>query len=171
MLSLKKEREMKKNLSLNFLAIILGSLFLVSIVKAEEPNYQAQKLLVQKLVNEAAELIKIKGQAALDTIADKNGRFNTKDSYVFITSSETGADLVNPAFQEIEGLPAEDYTDPVTKAAQMTIVNAVKDKDTAWVEYLWPKPQQTKPSKKISYLKKIIINGKVRIIGAGFYPE
>jgi len=162
---------MKKNLLLNFLAIILGSLFLINIVKAEESNYQEQKLLVQKLVNEAAELIKVKGQAALDIIADKNGKFITKDSYVFITSSETGADLVNPAFQEIEGLPVKDYTDPVTKAAQMTILNAVKDKDTAWVEYLWPKPQETKPLKKISYLKKILINGKVRIVGAGFYPD
>jgi len=160
---------MKKNLLLNFLAIVLGSLFLVNIVKAEESNYQEQKLLVQKLVNQAAELIKAKGQAALEIIADKNGKFNTKDSYVFITSSETGADLINPAFQEIEGLPAEDYIDPVTKAAQMTIVNAVKDRDTAWVEYLWPKPQETKPSKKISYLKKIFVNGKARIIGAGFY--
>lgn len=150
--------------------IILGLLFLVSITKAEESKYEDKKALVKNLVNEAVELIETKGEEGVNIIGDKNGRFNTKDTYVFVTS-ETGTDLVNPAFEEIEGLPVENYTDPTAKTAQMTIVNAVKDRDTAQVEYLWPKPGETKPSKKISYLKKITINGKVRIVGAGFYPE
>ena len=162
---------MKRIGLLNFFVIIFSLLFLVNLAKAEEIKYQEQRILVENLVDKAAQLIETKGQAALEIIGDKNGEFNTKDSYVFVTSGETGADLINPAFNEIEGLPAENYTDPDAKAAQMAIVDAVKDKDTAWLEYLWPKPQETKSSKKISFLKKIIINGKVRIVGAGFYPE
>jgi signal transduction histidine kinase len=122
------------------------------------------------MVDEAVELIKTKGQVGVDIVSDKNGKFNTKDTYVFVTS-ESGADLVNPAFKDIEGLPLEVYTQTVFKESQMAIVDAVKDKDTAWVEYLWPKPGEEKPSKKISYLKKMSINGKVRIVGAGFYPR
>jgi len=160
---------MKKVRLLNFIVVILSFLFIINMAKAEDLQYQEQKTLVQNLVNEAIELINTKGQAALDIIEDKNGKFNTKDIYVFVTS-ETGSDLINPAFKDIEGLPTEIYTDPDMKAAQMTIVNAVKDKDTAWVEYLWPKPGEIKPCKKVSYLKKIIVNGKVRIVGAGFYP-
>jgi len=146
-------------------------LFFISAVNAEVPKYQEKKQSVKNLVDEAAELIKTKGQAGLDAVADKKGKFSAGDTYVFVTSGETGADLVNPAFEYAEGLPAENYRNPDAKAAQMTIVNAVKDKDTAWVEYLWPKPNEEKFSKKIAYLRKIIINSKVRIVGAGFYPE
>ena len=162
---------MKKIGLLSLLITISVLLIITNIVKAEESKYKEKRLLVENLVNEAVEVIETKGQPAIDIIGDKNGKFNTKDTYVFVTSGETGADLINPAFKEIEGLPVEIYTDPVAKASQMAIVNAVKDKDTAWLEYLWPKPGETKPSKKISYLRKIVINGKVRIVGAGFYPE
>jgi len=141
----------------------------MDMVQAEESKYQDKKTLVKNLVDEAVKVINTEGEAGVKDIADTKGRFNTKDTYVFVTS-ETGVDLVNPAFPDIEGLPPEVYVDPITKAAQATIVNAVKDKDEAWVEYFWPKPGETKTSKKISYLKKIIINGKVRIVGAGFYP-
>lgn len=162
---------MKKLVVFNISLLLMGSLFIGSTAKAEEAKYSDKKVLAEKLVNEAAVLIETKGQAGIDIIKDKNGKFNTKDMYVFVTSFETGADLVNPAFKEVEGLPAQNYTDPDAKAAQMAIVNAVKDKDTAWLEYLWPKPGEAKLSKKMSYLKKININGKTRIIGAGFYAK
>jgi len=153
------------------LSLVSCFLFSISSGSAQELKYQEKKQLVKNLVDEAAELIKTKGQAGLNVVADKKGKFSAGDTYVFVTSGETGADLVNPAFEYAEGLPAENYKNPDAKAAQMTIVNAVKDKDTAWVEYLWPKPNETKFSKKITYLRKIIINNKVRIVGAGFYPE
>lgn len=153
----------------SFLAISFSLLFLANIVRAEGLAGNDKKALVQNLVNDAVELIKTQNQSAVEIISDKNGKFNTKDTYVFVTS-ETGSDLINPAFKEIEGMPLETYSEPTSKEAQMIIVDAVKDKDSAWVEYLWPKPGETKPSKKISYLKKIIVNGKVRIVGAGFYP-
>lgn len=153
-----------------FLAVSVGLFFLVNIAKAEGLVDKDKETLVQNLVDEAVKLINTDGQSGVEIIADKNGKFNTKDSYVFVTS-ETGADLINPAFKEIEGMPLETYSESTSKEAQMIIVNAVKEKDTAWVKYLWPRPGETKPSKKISYLKKIIINGKVRIVGAGFYPQ
>ena len=162
---------MKKRLWPGAFLVLISLLCINGIVRAEEEQYQDKKSAIEVLVNEAAELIQTKGQAGIDMIKDKDGKFNTQDTYVFVTSAETGADLVNPAFEEVEGLPAEDYTDLDTQEAQMTIVNAVKYKDTAWVEYLWPKPQETKPVKKIAYLKKIIVNGKARIVGAGFYPQ
>lgn len=162
---------MKKRLWSGAFLVLISLLCINGIAGAEEAQYQDKKSAVKNLVDQAAGLIQTKGQAGVDMVKDKNGIFNTADTYVFITSAETGADLVNPAFEEVEGLPAEDYTDLDAKEAQMTIVNAVKDKDTAWVEYLWPKPGETEPSRKIAYLKKIIVNGKERIVGAGFYPQ
>ena len=153
-----------------FLIISFSLLFCVNIAKAEDLVDRDKRALVENLVKEAVKLINTQGQAGVEIIADKNGRFNTNDTYVFVTS-ESGADLVNPAFKDIEGMPFETYSEESSKEAQLTVINAVKEKDSAWVEYLWPKPGETKPSKKITYLEKIIINGKVRIVGAGFYPE
>jgi len=156
-------------------AVILFFCFLscpLRFLTAYDDNAQKRDF-VQALVDEATELIKTKGEEALSIIRSKDGKFYTQDTYVFITSAETGADIVNPAFEEIEGVPAGDYPDSASDnfLAQQIIVGAVKDKDTAWVEYYWQKPGETAPSKKVSYLRKITVNGKERIIGAGFYPE
>ena len=157
------------------LAILFAAIMSMSVLRSaaasEDAGYQGKKEMVKNLVNEAADLIRTKGQDGIDIITDEKGKFNKGDIYIFVTSGETGADLVNPAFRVIEGLPVENYPDSDTRAAQMTIVNAVKDLDTAWVEYLWPKPGQTKTSRKVAYLRKVMINGKTRIVGAGFYPE
>lgn len=161
---------MKNTHFVSLLVIVFGLFSLVSIARAEGSASQDKKILVQNLVNEAVELIKTQGPAGVKIISDKNGKFNTKDAYVFVTSG-SGADLINPAFKEIEGMPLETYSEPTSREAQKIIVNAVKEQDSAWVEYLWPKPGEIKPSRKISYLKKIIVNGKVRIVGAGFYPQ
>jgi len=162
---------MKKVKLLSYFIVAFYCLFYLGAAAAQEHNYQKERKTVQSLVDEAAKLIKTKGQAGLDMVSDKNGKFNTKDTYVFVTSGETVADLVNPAFEAIEGLPAEQYKNSEATKSQMIIVNAVKDKDAAWVEYLWPKPNEKKFSKKISYLRKITVNNKVRIVGAGFYPD
>lgn len=151
--------------------VITSILFSLGISQAEQQHYKEKRAQIEKLVNEATGIIKEKGEAALAIIREKDGKFNTNDAYVFVTSGETGADLLNPAFEAIEGMPVENYLNPDAEAAQLAIVDAVKDKDTAWLEYLWPKPGETVPSKKTSFLKKITVNGKVRIVGCGFYPD
>ena len=35
---------------------------------------------------------------------------------------------------------------------------------------MWPKPGQTQPSQKWSYVKGVQVDGTPAIIGAGFYP-
>jgi hypothetical protein len=41
----------------------------------------------------------------------------------------------------------------------------------AWVAYMFPKPGQSQPSQKWSYVKAITMDGTPGLIGAGFYPE
>jgi len=167
-----KKEEMVKKLffSIVLVMVVCCFAFMPKVVFAE--GYSSdKKASIEQLVDEAAGLIEAKGEEAISIIKDKKGKFYTEDTYIFITSADTGADLVNPAFEVIEGIPAENYFDSDAWAAQMIIVGAVKDKDTAWVEYFWPKPGEEAPSRKVSFLRKIIINGKTRIIGAGFYPD
>ena len=160
-----------KKLFFNIAVAFVPLLLIAGIVNAEEGQYKDKKTAIENLVNDACDLIKTRGQEGLNIIKDKNGKFHREDTYIFITSGETGADLVNSAFEIVEGVPVENYPDSEAKASQIAIVNAVKDKESAWLEYLWPKPGETKPSKKQTFLKKMIINGKTRIVGAGFYLD
>jgi cytochrome c len=47
----------------------------------------------------------------------------------------------------------------------------VQSKGSGWVDYMFPKPGQTKPSQKWSYVKAVNIDGTPGFVGAGFYPQ
>lgn len=80
-----------KKLRLLFMAMaVLGLVFLAQAVKAQEVDIQDIRQSIEQLVNEAAQLIEDKGEEAISIIADKNGKFYTKDTYVFITSGRPG---------------------------------------------------------------------------------
>jgi len=43
-------------------------------------------------------------------------------------------------------------------------------KGSGWVDYMWPKPGEKSPSKKVSYVKGAKMpTGEVVIVGAGIY--
>jgi signal transduction histidine kinase len=39
------------------------------------------------------------------------------------------------------------------------------------MDYMWPKPGETEPSKKLVYVKKIIVGQDTLIVGTGYFPE
>ena len=49
-------------------------------------------------------------------------------------------------------------------------METAKTKGQGWVEYMWPKPGEKKPSKKISYVKRAKMpTGETVVVGAGVY--
>ena len=44
-------------------------------------------------------------------------------------------------------------------------------KGAGWVDYLFPKPGETTPSHKWTYVKRVTIDGAPALLGAGFYPD
>jgi signal transduction histidine kinase len=47
------------------------------------------------------------------------------------------------------------------------MIDLAKDKGEGWVEYMFPKPAQDAPSKKISYINRV--PGQNLLVGAGIY--
>jgi signal transduction histidine kinase len=47
------------------------------------------------------------------------------------------------------------------------MVDVAKDKGEGWVEYMYPKPGEDAPSKKISYIYRV--PGQNLFVGAGIY--
>ena len=58
-------------------------------------------------------------------------------------------------------------TDPMDKALFVSFVNLAKNVGQGWVEYMWPKPGKTTPSKKITYIFRV--PNQDLFVGAGVY--
>jgi cytochrome c len=118
--------------------------------------------------HEAAALINVKGlAAAAKEIGEPKGAFVWKDSYVFMMNLD-GKMLAHPMQPELTQLPhCLLITDPTDKAIFVNFVNTARNVGQGWVEYMWPRPGQKTPSKKITYIYRV--PGKDVFVGAGVY--
>jgi signal transduction histidine kinase len=130
---------------------------------------KATKDEVVAKVKEAAAMIINGGQdAAFKEINNKEGKFVWKDTYVFVFDLE--GTLLARAFQQ-QGigknwLQFEDKSNP-PKQPVKEMVDLAKGKGEGWVEYMYPKPNEEAPSKKISYVYRV--PGQNLFVGAGIY--
>ncbi|MGB7833914.1 MAG: cache domain-containing protein, partial [Xanthobacteraceae bacterium] len=51
------------------------------------------------------------------------------------------------------------------------MIEVAETKGTGWVDYMFPKPGQTDPSQKWTYVKKVTVDGVPGLVASGFYPE
>ena len=129
---------------------------------------QAQRIEV--MVNKAAELVERRGKAAFAEFRTPGSEWWFGNTYLFAYDQELNV-LLNPAFPRREGTHPSGETDANGKAFHDEFLRVVKAKGSGWVDYMFPKPGQTQPSQKWSYVKAVTIDGTPGIIGAGFYPE
>ncbi len=118
--------------------------------------------------HEAAAMINSKGvETAIKAISDTNGPFVWKDSYVFLMNLD-GKMLAHPFQPELTQI---DHvlliTDPTDKALFVHFVNLARNVGQGWVEYMWPKPGKTTPSKKLTYIYRVPTQDL--FVGAGVY--
>jgi signal transduction histidine kinase len=114
-------------------------------------------------------MITNKGQdAAFKEINNKEGKFVWKDTYVFVFDLE--GTLVARAFrQQAIGQNWMNLKDQSSPPKQMVkeMADVAKGKGEGWVEYMYPKPGEEAPSKKISYVYRV--PGQNLFVGAGIY--
>ncbi len=138
-------------------------------------NMRLEKEFVVETVDAAANLIEAMGESALPVFQDKSNRFVYQGVYVFVISME-GRAIVDPAFPFSEsadpGSTGRDLTvirDAVGKYPVQEMIRKLETDSTAWVLYLWPKPDETKPSKKTVYVRKVRMGEQSVIVGSGIY--
>jgi signal transduction histidine kinase len=139
-----------------------------SLEETTPPSAETQLLLT--LVDKAAALLASKGNAAFAEFRQKNSQWYTDKTYIFVDDME-GTALVNPPQTQIEGKNFIDMKDVNGKAVMQEMIDILKTREAGWLEYWWPKPGETKPSKKTNYIKKVIVGGEAFIIGAGLYID
>jgi hypothetical protein len=137
--------------------------------QAPPPSKEARQ--IEMLVNEAAALVESRGKAAAFA------QFRTRDShwwsgntYLFAYDENLNV-LLNPAFPTREGTNVHGQTDANGKPMHDEFLKVVRKQGAGWVDYVFPKPGETKPSGKWTYVKGVKIDGTPGLIGAGFYPK
>jgi len=142
----------------------------VSSQQAPPPSEQAKR--IEALVNKAAALVEAQGKAAaFSEFRKHDSEWWFGNTYLFVYDKDMNV-LLNPAFPKREGTNVHGDKDANGKLFHDEFMNVIRTKGSGWVDYMFPKPGQTKLSQKWSYVKAVKIDGIAgNLIGAGFYPE
>ena len=136
---------------------------------APEPQSEEAKQIVS-LVEKAAALIEAQGKEAFPEFRRKDSEWYNGATYIFVTDMK-GTSIVNPPSPEIEGTNTLDMKDANGKALIREMIEMLKTKESGWIDYMWPKPGETEPSGKLSYIKKVKLGEEMLIVGAGIYSD
>jgi signal transduction histidine kinase len=130
------------------------------------------------LCKDAAKFINEKGlDAAIAEIGNKEGKFVTKNTYVFLFDFE-GNRLAHPfaAPKDPKIMKLFDMKDTTGKLFVQDYIVVAKSKGEGWTEYMYPTPEELKKpipfkekksSKKISFVYRV--PGKDLMVIAGFF--
>lgn len=79
----------------------------------------------------------------------QSSEFVLMDSYIFIKDDEAN-ELLNIAFPELEGTNLANKQDSNGKYFVREVLTTLRTEVDCWIEYMWPKPGQTEPSRKLA---------------------
>jgi len=161
---------------MNTKALLMGFAFTVSLAatspassqQAPPPSERAKQ--TEALVNKAAALVDKNGKAAFAEFRKKGSEWFHDGTYLFSYDMNANV-LLNPAFPKREGTNVHGQKDAKGKLFHDEIIKTAETTGSGWVDYMFPKPGQTEPSQKWTYVKRVTIDGVPGLIGSGFYPE
>ena len=155
--------------------VVMASVLLVASVKAEKTTNAAKEECVT-LCKEAAKFLNEKGfYPAVAEINNKEGKFVTKNTYVFLMDLE-GHLLAHPFNPQYIGRKLIDNKDTNGKLYVQECIAIVKSTGEGWTEYMHPTLEEMKKptpwnekisSKKINFVYRV--PGKDYVVVAGFF--
>jgi hypothetical protein len=132
-------------------------------------NMKIEKTWVADRVKLACDLLQAKGKAeAFKEFMESSSPFVFLGTYIFVLD-EQGHTLVDPAFPTMAGRDLSQFRDAVGMPVMQELLRKLADHEDAWVQYLWPKPGNQLPSRKLIYARKVTLNGQTLIVGSDFF--
>ena len=117
---------------------------------------------------QAVRFLEKEGEAGLRTFNARHSPYVWADSYVFVADCKQGKIVAHPILTALIGKPLADLKDPSGKVIGPMFCESDLSKGY-WIEYQWPKPGETKPSRKLTYVEPVP-NTPYRV-GAGVYDD
>ncbi|MGA7491721.1 MAG: cache domain-containing protein [Syntrophobacteraceae bacterium] len=124
--------------------------------------------MVMDKVGKAAALLEKEGKAAFPKFRGKDSEFIFAGTYM-VLQDLSGRVVMHPLKYKMEGQNMVDLKDSTGKLFFIAINEVAKTKGAGWVDYMWPKPGETTPSLKISYVKLVKADGEDLVIVCGIY--
>ncbi len=130
---------------------------------------KVEKAWVKDRVDQAAELLVRKGQAAAFTdFRDPASPFQFLDTYLFVVDGR-GRALVDPSYPTRTGRDLGSFRDAVGRPVLADVRAKLESSGEAWSQYLWPRPGETLPSRKALYVRKVVLEGETLYVGSDFF--
>lgn len=135
-------------------------------------EYSDTMELVQ-LVEEAAELVHLKGEGAFVDFAVPGSRWRKGEQYIFVLDIE--GNMIVHADPDLEGknqLALKDINGKPIVQGLITVATAMPDRRGGWYHYEWPAPGGLLPRWKSSYVKQVQTPAwRKYIVGSGMYND
>jgi cytochrome c len=154
--------------------LLVGFTILFAVVspgfaqQAPQPSEKTKQ--TEALVIKAAALIDKNGKATFTEFRKKDSEWFHGDTYLFVYDLKANV-LLNPAFPQREGTNVTGQTDVKGKLFHQEIIGVAETGGSGWVDYMFPKPGQTVPSEKWTFVKKVTIDGTPGLVASGFFPD
>ena len=162
---------MNAKVLLTALFILAASFGFSSSAFSQQPPPKSHKAKhIVALVEKAASQIESKGKAVFPEFRKSGSKWRSGTTYLFV-GDMNGVSLFNAGFPKLEGTNVLDLKDSNGKLINQALIQMAQSNGSGWVDYMWPKPGQTKPTQKWSYVKAVKVDGTPAYIGAGFYPK
>ena len=130
-----------------------------------------QKESTMSLVNEAVKLMNEKGELAFDEFREKDSKWFHDNTYLSIWTTE-GIRVAYAPNVSSEGENVSDLKDyNGNPLGQLFIDTALSEDGEGWVDYQWPKPDETSPATKYTFVKRCSIGDQTYLVTSGFYVD
>ncbi len=132
-------------------------------------NIKIEKAFVQDRVTRAAALLESRGkEVAFKEFRNPASPFVFLDTFIFVLDAR-GHTVVDPAFPTQAGRDLSEFQDAVGRRPIREMLQKLDHADEVWVQYLWPKPGSSLPSRKLVYVRKVNAGGETFIVGSDFF--
>jgi hypothetical protein len=124
--------------------------------------------MIIKKTEEACKLLEAEGKAAFPKFKGKDSQYIFAGTYIWIHDME-GVMQMHPVKYKMEGKRLIGLKDVNGKLFFTEMNKVAREKSAGWVDYMWPKPGEKDPSKKVSFVKLVKIDGVEMVAGCGVY--
>jgi signal transduction histidine kinase len=142
-------------------------------VAADQPYQHEETRQLVALVNDAANLVRTKGEAAFNDFRVPGSRWRQGETYIFVLDP-TGNMLVHPdpALEGKNDLDLKDINGKPIIRGLIAAATSLPRKPEGWYHYQWPVPGGLLPRWKSSYVRLVTApSGKSYLVSSGMYND
>ena len=126
-----------------------------------------------KLVQDAATMVREKGEAAFEEFRKPYSRWRKGETYIFVLDKDGNMIVhADPQMENKNQLDLKDVNGKPIIRGLLAAATALPEKQKGWFHYQWPVPDGLLPRWKSSYVQLVKSpEGKEYIVGSGMYND